>query len=247
MTEPALFLPFVIPAEETLAKFWKRIAYLTTRTRSPEQGWVCSTEGMVWNSRNPQGCDRCASRGIKCDVDDDQVGCKHINVEKAKTLAINEFFPNKEQFLFVINNCDNRRCRTFPKAANKARKKEAEFIYGRRSAPSAATIPQAPDFSRIEALLPLLPNLSGLYSALMQISGVSDLFFGAMCVPKSIQYARRGFALDACNVVQYGNLAELLPWMRNPSEDLKEDSGKSDFEFAGDWNGVAGRGWTGQN
>ncbi|KAJ6594395.1 hypothetical protein B0H19DRAFT_60327 [Mycena capillaripes] len=59
MTEPVLSLPFVIPAEDTLVKFWKRIADLTTRTRSPAgQGWVCSTEVIIWNSRNPQVCEQ---------------------------------------------------------------------------------------------------------------------------------------------------------------------------------------------
>jgi hypothetical protein len=55
-TEQVLSLPAVDPDPDTLSSFWRRIAYLTTRTRYPGRGWVGSPEVMLWNMRNSQVC-----------------------------------------------------------------------------------------------------------------------------------------------------------------------------------------------
>jgi hypothetical protein len=55
-TEGAFSLPAVDPQQATLASFWERIAYLTTRTRSPGRGWLGSPEVLLWNLENPEVC-----------------------------------------------------------------------------------------------------------------------------------------------------------------------------------------------
>ncbi|KAJ7187912.1 hypothetical protein C8R46DRAFT_1053052 [Mycena filopes] len=142
----ALSTPFVSPADDTLAAFFKRIAYLTTRTRVPRSdGWAGCPEVVIWNAMNREACSRCrTSRGlVECTVGDDSQStcdqCRRSKLLCDRKLRFlfdatrDEFFSTREQFSQVYNFRDRRRCRTLKKSANKRLKTVVMFVNSPRS------------------------------------------------------------------------------------------------------------------
>ncbi|KAJ7759335.1 hypothetical protein DFH07DRAFT_817253 [Mycena maculata] len=123
----------VLISEETIASFWRKIAYLTTRTRTAEGRWVGSREVKVWNSRNMRTCERCAKgRTLKqCLIDEDQPSCRPCREAKIACdrkqqflydSTCDEFFADIALFMEVFNNRNQQQVRTYQKTANKRRK-----------------------------------------------------------------------------------------------------------------------------
>ncbi|KAJ6497117.1 hypothetical protein C8R47DRAFT_1069168 [Mycena vitilis] len=107
MTSGALTVPAVFPAEQTIASFWRRIAYLTTRTRCRGQRWVGSPEAKMWNASNPE----CLKSRTACDR----------KIRFLYECTKDEYFPTEEQFIFVYNQRDKTQCRAYKKTANRRR------------------------------------------------------------------------------------------------------------------------------
>ncbi|KAJ7132917.1 hypothetical protein C8R46DRAFT_1235465 [Mycena filopes] len=139
MSVPELSVPPVLPDQETLLAFWAYIAHLTTWTRLPGRGSVGSPEVLLWNACNREACERCTSSRSSgpCVVEDDQPSClqcrkwKTACDRKMRFLFENtreDFFPTKEQFIYVYNERDRRRCRSLKKMANKRRRSTLSFI-----------------------------------------------------------------------------------------------------------------------
>ncbi|KAK6993071.1 hypothetical protein R3P38DRAFT_2369566, partial [Favolaschia claudopus] len=94
--------------------FWRRIAYLTTRTRREDGQWVGSYEVSEWNQTHTEECDNChASRsGKRCTIEEGQLTCGPCREGKTscdrKTKFLfsatrREFYPTMEAFLEVYN------------------------------------------------------------------------------------------------------------------------------------------------
>jgi hypothetical protein len=49
-----LSVPAAHPNEETLDRFWRRVAELTTRYYDADHKWICGDEIRAWNSANRQ-------------------------------------------------------------------------------------------------------------------------------------------------------------------------------------------------
>ncbi|KAK7040604.1 hypothetical protein R3P38DRAFT_2513583 [Favolaschia claudopus] len=122
--------PAVIPADETVLLFWRRISYLTTRTKTKNGKWIGCEEVKEWNARNTKSCGRCRkSRGIKpCIVEDDQpscLSCKESKMacdRKAQFLfeaTSDQFFPTMALFLEVYDCPPLVQSKTYQKTANK--------------------------------------------------------------------------------------------------------------------------------
>ncbi|KAK6972179.1 hypothetical protein R3P38DRAFT_3240422 [Favolaschia claudopus] len=122
------------PPESTVAAFWRRVAYLTTRTRCSDGSWVGTYEVRQWNRNNTESCSKC-SKGRsrkKCDFAADQVSCRPCRLAKTscdrKTKFLfaatrRDFFPTMEEFLQVYNSQPPAKSRSFQKTANKGLKK----------------------------------------------------------------------------------------------------------------------------
>ncbi|KAJ7702342.1 hypothetical protein B0H17DRAFT_141755 [Mycena rosella] len=131
--------PFAAPSQDTLSAFWRKISYLTTRTRTRDGRWVGSQEVKAWNSRNTLTCDKCAaSRNLKqCYLaEDDQPSCRPCRDGKTacdrkfKFLfdsTCEDFFPSFDMFISVYNARDKKLVRTFQKTANKRRRSQIPY------------------------------------------------------------------------------------------------------------------------
>ncbi|KAJ7034421.1 hypothetical protein C8F04DRAFT_1183235 [Mycena alexandri] len=127
--------PPVFPASQTLVLFWRKVAYLTTRTRDREGRWVGSQEVLLWNAQHLEDCERCkGGRKWKvCVVDTDQVGCRTCRKARVACdrkarflydLTKDDFFPTLDVFLSVYNAPDKRQRRACRKSANKRLRQE---------------------------------------------------------------------------------------------------------------------------
>ncbi|KAJ6460427.1 hypothetical protein DFH09DRAFT_1230191 [Mycena vulgaris] len=136
--QPQLCLPLVMPSADTISAFWRKISYLTTRTRTHDGRWIGSQEVKIWNAQNMETCDKCASsrNGRRCGIEEDQPSCRPCRNgktacdRKIKFLfdsTCNEFFPTMELFVYVYNARDQKQCRTFQKTANKKRRAALPF------------------------------------------------------------------------------------------------------------------------
>ncbi|KAJ6455509.1 hypothetical protein C8R47DRAFT_1082733 [Mycena vitilis] len=135
-----LSLPGVTPSPETLSAFWRKVAFLTARTKNRQGQWIGCPEVKVWNSSNMQKCDKCnASRKLKdCIIDDDQPSCRPCRTakiacdRKIKYLfdnTCNEFFPTMDEFMFVFKTRDQQLCRSYQKAASRKRKASLPYNF----------------------------------------------------------------------------------------------------------------------
>ncbi|KAK7039577.1 hypothetical protein R3P38DRAFT_2900498 [Favolaschia claudopus] len=128
------------PPESTVVAFWRRVAYLTTRTKCTDGRWISSYEVRQWNKSNPESCSKCAYgrsvTGKKCEFEDDQVSCQPCRLAKTScdrktkflfALTRREFFPTMDAFLRVYNAQPPARCRSFQKSANKSLKKSLPY------------------------------------------------------------------------------------------------------------------------
>ncbi|KAK7044577.1 hypothetical protein R3P38DRAFT_2879574 [Favolaschia claudopus] len=126
------------PPESTVVAFWRRVAYLTTRTKCTDGRWIGSYEVRQWNKSNPESCSKCAyGRSVKkCDFEDDQVSCQPCRLAKTScdrktkflfALTRRDFFPTMDAFLRVYNAQPPARCRSFQKSANKSLKKSLPY------------------------------------------------------------------------------------------------------------------------
>ncbi|KAF7369786.1 hypothetical protein MVEN_00310800 [Mycena venus] len=133
-----LSTPPVGPTEETVISFWRKISYLTTRTRTKKGDWLGSPEVKKWNLQNMHSCDKCSSSRIlkHCVLDDDQASCRPCRDakmacdRKVKFLfesTREDFFPTMDLFLYVYNGEQPTKCRSFQKTANKKRKADLPF------------------------------------------------------------------------------------------------------------------------
>ncbi|KAK7046698.1 hypothetical protein R3P38DRAFT_2875301 [Favolaschia claudopus] len=126
--------PAVIPADDTLELFWRRISYLTTRTKTKDGKWIACQEVKEWNARNPQKCIRCANSRVfrLCVVEDDQPSCLSCRDSKMACdrkpqflfeATCEEFFPTMSLFLKVHDNPPPVQSKTYQKTANKQLKR----------------------------------------------------------------------------------------------------------------------------
>ncbi|KAK7012656.1 hypothetical protein R3P38DRAFT_2401689, partial [Favolaschia claudopus] len=117
------------PPDYTVEAFWRRVAYLTTRTKRSDGRWVGTYEAREWNKTNSEKCSKCSKgRSPKeCDVEDDQVSCRPCRLSKTscdrKTKFLfaatrRDFFPNMEAFLRVYNSQPPAKSRSYQKNAN---------------------------------------------------------------------------------------------------------------------------------
>ncbi|KAJ7489045.1 hypothetical protein FB451DRAFT_1223605 [Mycena latifolia] len=133
-----LSIPSARPSEETLLAFWRKISYLSTRTRTSAGRWEACQEIKVWNARNMESCDKCTrSRRVKhCVIEEDQPSC--LPCRDGKTACprrmqflfestSDDFFPTMNLFMQVFKDKDQAQYRTFGKTANKRRKKSLPY------------------------------------------------------------------------------------------------------------------------
>ncbi|KAK7031789.1 hypothetical protein R3P38DRAFT_2522173 [Favolaschia claudopus] len=115
--------------DNKVVAFWRRIAYLTTRTRRVDGEWMGSYEVQEWNSTNTESCENCvASRTKHCVVDKDQLSCRPCRAGKTGcdrkiqflfSATRRDFYPTMDAFLRVYHTEQPARCRSFQKSANK--------------------------------------------------------------------------------------------------------------------------------
>ncbi|KAK6972139.1 hypothetical protein R3P38DRAFT_2359220, partial [Favolaschia claudopus] len=114
---------------DVVVGFWRKIAYLTTRTKRADGRWMGGQEVRKWNANNHQSCRKCdSSREFRpCIIDLDQPSCRPCLQGKSacdrKTQFLfestrHDFFPTMEAFLKVFNSKPPEMCRSFQRSAN---------------------------------------------------------------------------------------------------------------------------------
>ncbi|KAJ7938191.1 hypothetical protein B0H13DRAFT_1135694 [Mycena leptocephala] len=190
--DDGLSLPRVYPSEETVAAFWRTIAYLTTRTRSIDGRWIGSPEVKSWNLQNTQTCDKCACRRTlkHCIVDEGQASCRPCRESKTACdrklkflfdCTREEFFPTFEAFMEVFNAKNQDQCRTFQKSANKRRKTAVPYplipkpkiVFDRPPAILASRLTNCECLTCGSYILDLLNELNLLRNRVMQLEQAS--------------------------------------------------------------------------
>ncbi|KAJ6481341.1 hypothetical protein C8R47DRAFT_1074066 [Mycena vitilis] len=120
--------PDIPPTEETISRFWRRVAELSTRYYDAERKWICGKEIRQWNKDNRKACFNCLrSKNRKtCIVDDDQPSCRTCREFKLGCdrkqlflfdLTKNDFFSSYDQFLKVFRAKPVGRLRRYGKKA----------------------------------------------------------------------------------------------------------------------------------